>query len=95
MTPQDLVKTATPKEALRLGFLAFGVLGFLQAFGRTDLVGAEPTIGMWSSLGISLLCLVLLEVYTSIQRRAHLAEQAAVAADAVENGTKPPGAPGP
>jgi len=87
MDPKQLLKTAaTPKEALRLGFLAFGVLGFLQMAGRADLVGADPMFGPGASIALSILCLVLLEVYTYVQRGMHLEEQA----ELVENGTKPP-----
>lgn len=72
----ELIKvSATPKEVLRLGFLCFGILGFLQAIGRTDLVGVEPVIGLWQSFGLSLVCLVLLEVYGRLQRKGYLEEQ--------------------
>lgn len=60
---------ATPKEALRYGFLCFGLLGFLQVAGRQDLVGAEPVFGPWVSLGLALFCLVLLEFYSYLRRR--------------------------
>ena len=92
--PKDLLKVAaTPKEFLRLGVIGFGLLGFLQVAGRPDLVGAEPILGPYVSLGLSLTCLVILEILTYFQRRWHLEDQEKVAEVAVQNGTIPPAKP--
>lgn len=90
-----IIKTiSTPKELLRCGAIAFGVLGFLQWAGRADVVSAKPTESPLQTLLAALACLVLLEVYNLIQRRFHLEEQGDVAETVYKNGgTHPPAPP--